>query len=145
MCFFSIFFFLIFRARSSQIYAPDYKYTYFDIDDSRLADQLDSRHSIILGDEIPIKYVVLHNSLPYFREEIVEFLVSRPKVRVTDLDNVDVPAQISPVWTWHRSDAAHMVPQMSTTKFKCIFLAKIPPMGLTTYTIHSVPEVTEKM
>lgn len=129
----------------SQIYQPDYKYTYFNVDDSRTADQNDNRHTIILGEEIPIKHVVLHNSLPYFREEIVEFLVSKPFVMVTDMDNVNIPCQITPVWSWHKSDFSNLAPQASTTKYKLIFKAKVPPMGLTTYLIHSTPSAKDSM
>lgn len=115
------------------------------MDDSRTADQNDNRHTIILGEEIPIKHVVLHNSLPYFREEIVEFLVSKPFVMVTDMDKVNIPCQITPVWSWHRSDFSNLAPQPSTTKYKLIFRAKVPPMGLTTYLIHSTASAKDSM
>lgn len=125
------------------IYQPDFSFTYFNIDDSRSSDQMSTRHTIILGKEIPTKYVVLHNSLPQMREELVEFLVSKPFVRVTTFDLEAIPSQVTPVWTWHNDAFGAVAPQVSTTKFKLIFRAKIAPMGLATYVIHSTESIAE--
>lgn len=129
----------------STIYQPDFSFNYFNIDDSRSSDQMSTRHTIILGAEIPTKYVVLHNSLPQVREELVEFLVSKPYVRVTTFDLESVSAQISPVWTWHNDAFGSIAPQVSNTKFKLMFRAKVAPMGLTTYVVHSTDSVEESM
>lgn len=95
------------------------------------------RQTIIIGDEIPTKYVVLHNSLPHEREELVEFYVSKPFVMVTDLDEKSVPSQVAPVWSWHKGAFNVRAPQAVTTKFRLLFRAKVPPLGLTTYIIRS--------
>lgn len=129
----------------SSIYQPDYSFTYFNIDDSRTADQMSTRHTIILGAEIPTKYVVLHNSLPIYRQELVEFFVSKPFVRVTDLKQLPITSQVSPVWTWHSDAFGTVSPQVSTTKFKLVFRAKVPPMGLATYLIHSTSSVLDSL
>lgn len=125
------------------IYQPDFSFHYFNIDDSRSADQMSTRHTIILGPEIPTKYVVMHNSLPQIREELVEFLVSKPFVRVTTFGLEAVPSQVSPVWTWHNDAFGTISPQVSNTKFKLMFRAKVAPLGLTTYVIHSTDSVEE--
>ncbi|XP_037030283.1 alpha-mannosidase 2 isoform X2 [Bradysia coprophila] len=123
------------------IYQPDYKFTYFNMDDARTPNPNESRQTIILGEELPTKYIVLHNSLPYVREEVVEFYVSRPLVMVTDLQETSIPSQVSPVWAWHKSIMNTLAPQASTTKYKLVFKAKVPPLGLSTYMIHSTSSV----
>lgn len=85
------------------IYQPDYSYTYFNVDDSRSAGVDDSRSVIIIGDEVPSKYVVIHNSLPATRVELVEFYIARPFVTVTDQEGNSINAQVTPAWTWHQS------------------------------------------
>jgi alpha-mannosidase II len=113
------------------IYHPDYSYTYFNIDDSRSAANDDSSRSvIIIGDEIPFKYVVIHNSQSYTRNEIVEFYIAKPFVCVTDSDGNSVDAQITPAWSWHRNLYSSLQPQASTTKYRLLFTASIGPLGL---------------
>jgi len=115
------------------------------MDDSRTAGPNESRQTIILGQELPTKYIVLHNSLPYVREELVEFYVSRPFVMVTDTQHTSIPSQVSPVWGWHKSVVSTLAPQASTTKYKLVFNAKVPPLGLATYIIHSTSSVENSL
>lgn len=122
-----------------QIYQADYTFTYFNIDDSRSIGLNDSnnRPTIILGDDVPTKYVVIHNSLPRYREEIVEFLVSKPFVMVEDLAGISLPSQVAPIWSWHKGTFNGVSPQVSNTKYRLLFKAKVPALGLTTYVIRS--------
>ncbi len=115
------------------------------MDDARTPNPNESRQTIILGEELPTKYIVLHNSLPYAREEIVEFYVSRPLVMVTDTLETSIPSQVSPVWAWHKSVVNTLAPQASTTKYKLVFKARVPPLGLTTYIIHSTSSVESSL
>ena len=85
------------------IYQPDFSFSYFSIDDSRSASIDDSRSVIIIGDEVPFKYIVIHNSLPHERNELVEFYIARPFVTVTDPEGNTIKAQVTPAWTWHQS------------------------------------------
>lgn len=128
-----------------QIYQPDYKFTYFNVDDSRSLGINENRPTIILGDDVPIKYVVVHNSLPRYREEVVEFLVSKPFVMVQDLDGKTIASQIAPVWSWHKGTFSGLAPQASTTKFRLLFKAKVPPLGLTTYIIRSTSSAEQSL
>lgn len=127
-----------------QIYQPDYRFPYFNIDDSRTAGSIDNRPTIILGDEVPDKYIVIHNSLPYDRSEVVEFFIGKPYVTVTDSNKLTVPSQIGPVWSWHRHQFGNQ-PQFSTTKYKLIFKASVPPLGLAVYTISNKNSLEESM
>ncbi|KAM8703993.1 hypothetical protein ACLKA7_008595 [Drosophila subpalustris] len=120
------------------IYSPDFNFHYFTLDDSRWpgVGVEESRTTIILGEELPTKHVVLHNTLPHWREQFVDFYVSSPFISVSDLSGNAVPAQVSPVWSWHHDTLSKTVnPQGSTTKYRIIFKARVPPMGLVTYVL----------
>uniref|UniRef100_A0A182IRW0 Alpha-mannosidase n=1 Tax=Anopheles atroparvus TaxID=41427 RepID=A0A182IRW0_ANOAO len=120
------------------IYQPDPAFHYLSIDDSRTVNGSDSvRPVIILGEELPTKQIVLHNSLPYTRSEIVEFYVGSPFVSVRDGNGGTVPSQIAPVWSWHTRPDGVSQPQPSNTKFRLLFRASVPPLGLSVYTINS--------
>lgn len=115
------------------------------MDDSRYPGPDDTRPTIILGSDFPTKYVVLHNSLPFTREEIVEFYVSKPFVFVTDFDKTPVESQVSPVWSWTNLLSKTILPQSSTTKYRVIFKARVPPLGLAVYIINSASSVEDSM
>lgn len=120
------------------VYEADPQFTYFSIDDSRAAGPDENRPTIILGDDLPKKYVVLHNSLPYARTEVVEFYIAKPYVIVTDADEAITYSQVAPVWSWHRSNHFDsLLPQASTTKYRLMFKATVPPLGLAVYIIHA--------
>ncbi|CAO1425424.1 unnamed protein product [Diamesa serratosioi] len=127
------------------IYQADFKFQYFNIDDSRSAGNDETRSVIIIGDEIPFKYVVLHNSLPYTRNELVEFHIAKPFVTVTDSEDNVVNAQVTPVWLWHKSPLIAMQPQASTTKYRLLFNANVPPLGLSVYKINAKKNADESM
>lgn len=121
-----------------QIYTPDFSYEYFNVDDFRSPNPDENRPTIIIGEEVPVKHVVLHNSLPYEREEVVNFYLARPFALVLDSNGLPIPCQFDPVWRWHK-DTLHESyhPQASTTKFKLSFKARIPPLGLRVYSIQA--------
>lgn len=120
-----------------EIYKPDFKRTYFELDESHwpgLGD--DVRPTIIINKSNPRKYVAFHNSLPQWREELVELQVSTPYIKVTDIGNRTVLAQISPVWSWDNLFMNIITPRALTSKFILHFKVKVPPLGLTTYVIN---------
>ncbi|XP_055587515.1 alpha-mannosidase 2 [Uranotaenia lowii] len=122
----------------SEVYEGDPKFHYLAIDDSRTADGSDTfRPTIIIGEELPFKHVVVHNSLPYTRTELVEVYIGKPYVTVQDSrDGQTVPAQVSPVWAWHTRPDGSSSPQASTTKFRLLFKVTVPPLGLVVYTVN---------
>lgn len=105
----------------------------------------ENRPTIILGSTLPTKHVVLHNSLPRQRQEIVEFYVSKPFVKVEDMDGNSIASQVIPVWSWHRGAYGTIAPQASTTKYRLLFKANVPPLGLATYVIRSTNSVSHSM
>ncbi|XP_063696732.1 alpha-mannosidase 2 [Culicoides brevitarsis] len=123
---------------TESIYQADPQFTYFSIDDSRAAGPDENRPTIILGEDLPKKYVVLHNSLPYARTEVVEFFIAKPYVIVTNADESITYSQVAPVWSWHRGHHIDsLLPQASTTKYRLMFKATVPPLGLAVYIIHA--------
>lgn len=135
-----------------QIYQPDYKFTYFSLDESRspgpdsVEQQIDdSRPTIVVGSELPSKHIVIHNSLPYHREEIVEFYVSRPFVMVTEFDKTSIESQVTPVWSWHDNLMNKLSPQASTNKYRVLFKARVPPLGLAIYTITATNNMDQSL
>uniref|UniRef100_U5EZM2 Alpha-mannosidase n=1 Tax=Corethrella appendiculata TaxID=1370023 RepID=U5EZM2_9DIPT len=131
----------------SNIYQFDPKFHYLSIDDSRTSSGTDdTRPTIILGDELPVKQIVIHNSLPHERSEIVEFYIAKPFVTVTDMDSTTIPCQIAPVWLWHKNQYGSAVqPQASNTKYRLLFRATVPALGLVVYTINSRGSVEESV
>lgn len=124
------------------IYQPDFSYQYFNIDDSRSAAGNESRSVIIIGEDVPFKYIAIHNSLPRERAEVVEFFVAKPFVSVTDSEGNVIAAQVSPSWTWHRIDTGdpyfkQVQPQVSTTRYRLMFVATVPPLGMTVFKINA--------
>lgn len=120
-----------------QVYQPDYSYEYFTIDEFRSPNPDENRPTIIIGDEMPTKHVVLHNSLPYERDELVSFYIARPFAMVMDSNGIPIPCQFEPVWRWHKDVTSGYRPQASNTKFKLVFRARLPPLGLRVYTIQA--------
>lgn len=135
----------IFLCLILQIYQPDFKFTYFNMDDSRAIGMNDNRPTIILGEHLPIKYVVIHNSLPRYRQEVVEFYVSKPFVMVEDLEGNAIESQVIPVWSWHKGAYGTIAPQVSTTKYRLLFKAKVHSLGLSTYIIRSTNSVAQSL
>lgn len=124
------------------IYQPDHTFQYFNIDDSRSAGGNESRSVIIIGEDVPYKYIAIHNSLPKERSEVVEFYVAKPFVSVTDSEGNVINAQVSPSWTWHRIETGdayfkQVQPQVSTTRYRLMFIATVPPLGMTVYKINA--------
>ncbi|XP_050068317.1 alpha-mannosidase 2 [Anopheles maculipalpis] len=130
----------------SSVYHADPSFSYLSIDDSRTVNGSDSvRPTIILGEELPSKQVVLHNSLPHTRSEVVEFYVASPFVTVLDGAGGTVPSQIAPVWSWHTRPDGISQPQPSNTKYRLLFRANVPPLGLSVYTIISKNSAEESL
>uniref|UniRef100_A0A2M3ZE22 Alpha-mannosidase n=1 Tax=Anopheles braziliensis TaxID=58242 RepID=A0A2M3ZE22_9DIPT len=128
----------------ASVYEADPSFHYLSIDDSRPVSGSDgSRPTIIVGDELPTKQVVLHNALPQVRSEIVEFYVATPFLTVRDANGGTVPCQIAPVWSWHTRPDGVSQPQPSNTKFRLLFRATAPPLGISVYTINSRNSASE--
>lgn len=119
----------------------DQEHEYFELDDFRANDLDNSRPVIIIGADLPNKFVALHNSLPYYREEVVEFLIGSPYVRVFDGNGIPVDAVIAPFFAWHNVAHGQPIPQISTTKYRLMFKATVPALGVSSYKIQSIDEL----
>lgn len=119
------------------VYRADLTFHYFYLDDARWPGSNINRTTIILGDELPFKHLVFHNSLPQVREELVNFYVASPFVSVVDGKGLPIICQISPVWSWHKHTLTNTItPQALVTKYALIFKVRVPPLGLSTYTVR---------
>jgi alpha-mannosidase II len=77
---------------------------------------------------------------------LVEFHIASPFVTVTDGDGITVPSQATPVFSWHASSPYHTIqPQCSTTKYRLLFKADVPPLGLSVYNIQAKSSAKESI
>lgn len=109
------------------------KIIHFHIDDIRHSqDALSERHTITIGPELSIKKLVIFNSLPFTRREVVSFLVSTPFLEVLNFKGKRITCQVSPIF---ESLAA-----ISNSKYEVSFIAIVPAFGLVSYTINAIME-----
>lgn len=90
------------------------------------------KHVLILGDENPIKKVILYNSIPRQRTKVQTLVVSTPFVKVSDRMGQPVQCQLSPIWI---GTAA-----LTVARYELSFLVTVPGFGITTYLIHALPK-----
>ncbi|KAL3234711.1 hypothetical protein MRX96_003359 [Rhipicephalus microplus] len=81
--------------------------------------------------EIHGRKIVLYNSHAQTLQEVVRVHVYDPVSRVLDATGEDVLFQLNPVWT----DAS----AVSSVVFELVFIAKLPPLSLSTYTLLVEP------
>ena len=106
---------------------------YMSLDESRLRHtSAGDKHVLALGDESPLKKVILYNSLPRQRIKVQTLIVSTPFVKVTDRMGQPVQCQISPIWI---GPAA-----LTAARYELSFLVTVPGFGITTYIIHALPK-----
>ncbi|XP_076283796.1 alpha-mannosidase 2 [Lasioglossum baleicum] len=105
------------------------------LDESRLRHtSAGDKQVLLLGDESPLKKVILYNSLPRQRTKVQTLIVSTPYVKVTDRMGQPVQCQISPIWI---GPAA-----LTTARYELSFLVTVPGFGITTYIIHALPKTS---
>ncbi|XP_031825591.1 alpha-mannosidase 2 [Nomia melanderi] len=108
---------------------------YITLDESRLRHtSAGDKQVLILGDENPLKKVILYNSLPRQRTKVQTLIVSTPYVKVTDRMGQPVQCQISPIWI---GPAA-----LTAARYELSFLVTVPGFGITTYIIHALPKTS---
>lgn len=73
--------------------------------------------------------VVFYNSLTTEREQLVSLHISDPAAMVSDSQGKEVPSQVN-LWWDHRD-------RISTAKYELVFVAKVAPLGVTTYFVSS--------
>uniref|UniRef100_A0A0K8TAV1 Alpha-mannosidase n=3 Tax=Lygus hesperus TaxID=30085 RepID=A0A0K8TAV1_LYGHE len=86
--------------------------------------------------------IIVFNSLGQYRQEAIRLKVRNPNIRVVDADSNEVPSQVNPVWNmthfksqaYDEADPPHL--RMMDTMFELIFLAELPPLAITTFTIE---------
>ncbi|KAL9985464.1 hypothetical protein ACROYT_G007876 [Oculina patagonica] len=108
--------------------APDPALPPLKFGETRLAQDALSTKEVLTLSNTP-RAVVLYNTLTTAREQVVSIHISDPAAMVSDSEGKEVPSQVN-LWWDHRD-------RISTAKYELIFVAKVPPLGLTTYFISS--------
>lgn len=90
--------------------------------------------------------VVLFNSLAQERMEIVLLRVLKPNVKVVDSTGTELPYQINPVFnvTEHHETISRRI-IVSTREFELMFVAKLPPLSLSVFTVTYQNDTRSKM
>ena len=90
--------------------------------------------------------VTIFNSLAQERMEIVLLRVLKPNVKVVDSAGNELPYQINPVFnvTEHLDTQTRKI-VVSNREFELMFLAKLPPLSLTVFTISYQNETKNKI
>lgn len=90
--------------------------------------------------------VVLFNSLAQERTEIVLLRVLKPNVKVVDFNGNEMLYQINPVFNvteHHETMTRHIF--VSTREFELMFLAKLPALSLTVFTVSYQNDTKSKI
>lgn len=90
--------------------------------------------------------VVLFNSLAQERMEVVSLRVTKPHVKVVDSNGVELLYQINPVFnvTEHHETLTRRI-FVSNREFELLFLAKLPALSLSVFTVSYQNDTKAKM
>ncbi|KAG5669807.1 hypothetical protein PVAND_000100 [Polypedilum vanderplanki] len=110
-------------------YVSDLNFKYFEFDDLQSADGNDEARILIVVDEYK-KFIVIHNSQTYMRNEIIELIVNTDKSCVSDAEGNFIEAQISPIVKYSEKDV-----EFEKEIYKILFKVKIAPLGMSNYGI----------
>lgn len=89
-----------------------------------------------------IRKVILYNSLSQVQEQIVQVRTNVSNVKVLNADNSPVLFQINPVWEASDNNANFWI---SADEYEVVFLAKLQPLSVTTYSVVYTEESHEKL
>lgn len=93
--------------------------------------------------------IILYNSLAQERMEVVLLRVVKPTVKVIDSSGNELPFQINPVFnvTDHQEPVSSTTRKIvvSSSEYELMFVAKLPPLSLTIFTIAHNNDTKSKM
>lgn len=93
--------------------------------------------------------IILYNSLAQERMEVVLLRVVKPTVKVIDSSGNELPYQINPVFnvTDHQEPLSSTARKIvvSTFEYELMFIAKLPPLSLSFFTIAHENDTKSKM
>ena len=89
--------------------------------------------------------IVLFNSLAQQRMEVALLRVNTPNVKVFDATGNELPFQINPVFNVTDLDSMSRKIVVSAHEFELMFIAKLPALSLTIFTISHSNETKNKM
>ncbi|XP_076365138.1 alpha-mannosidase 2-like isoform X2 [Tachypleus tridentatus] len=76
--------------------------------------------------------VVVFNSMPHHRQEVIRVGIKHPHVRVVDPSGKEVPCQVNPAWNGSV--------EILSSIFELVFVAQLPPLSLITYIVYKREE-----
>lgn len=112
-----------------QPYIVDSESVYFDFDDHRRTTNSLPERRLLIFREGEAKRLIFFNPLTYKRKEVVSIQVFSPYVQIMDMAGNEVPCQTSPVFSQGSV--------MDDSRFEVFFMAEVPALGITSYTIIS--------
>lgn len=91
--------------------------------------------------------VVLYNSLAQERLEVILLRIVKPNVKVIDSNGNELPYQINPVFnvTNENQDSISRKIFVSASEYELMFIAKLPALSLTSFTIKYENDTKAKM
>jgi alpha-mannosidase II len=83
-------------------------------------------------------YLVVHNSMPHDRTDMVEVIISSHLVIVTNAEDEPVPCQVMPIFRWHDdANSDNKIPKLVENRYRLVFREKVRPLGLAVYKIQA--------
>lgn len=64
---------------------------------------------------------------------------------VENFDGNVIESQIIPTWSWHKGERGILTPRVSAAKYRLLFRAQVPPLGLATYIIRSTNSSSQNL
>lgn len=88
---------------------------------------------------------VVYNSLAIERHEVILVRTNSPEIKLTGPNGKEVPFQINPVWNiTDRTDLSRLI-VASDKEFELLFVYKLPPLSLLTFTVTHSNEFRSKV
>ncbi|KAG8179509.1 hypothetical protein JTE90_005258 [Oedothorax gibbosus] len=98
-------------------------------DEYRTQNALPQKIAVKFSHERKDRYIVLYNSLGQSRTEFIKVIVTSPNVIVKDGNENIIPCQVNPIFKKRK---------IHDSEFELVFYADLPPLSLTSYSIHVV-------
>lgn len=76
-----------------------------------------------------VKYIVVHNSLPHERTEVIEMLSTHPAITILSIDNIPIDVVITPIWNWPKWEN----PVFDSEIFKVLCKVTVPAFSLAVF------------
>lgn len=104
-------------------------------------EKLPKKWPITVG-ENQIRKILLYNSLAQHQEHLIKIRTNTSDVKVLDPNDLDIIYQVNPVWESSDNNAKMMI---SENEFEVVFIAKLPPLSISTFKIVFEKNIKSKL